>query len=119
MPQVRLEYSSNLDSQFNPERTLLRLNEALIDSGLFNEVDVKSRIIRCERFLIGRSAEDHAFVHLQIIILSGRDIATKAGLSARMLIALRDCFEPLAGVKTQLGVQILDNERETYSKEFV
>jgi hypothetical protein len=56
---------------------------------------------------------------LQIIILSGRDTATKAGLSARMLIALRDCFEPLAGVQTQLGVQILDNERETYSKEFV
>ncbi|WP_087750702.1 5-carboxymethyl-2-hydroxymuconate Delta-isomerase [Paraburkholderia caledonica] len=119
MPQVRLECSSNLDSQFNPEQTLLRLNEALIDSGLFNEVDIKSRIIRCERFLIGRSTEDHAFVHLQIIILSGRDTATKAGLSARMLTALRDCFEPLAGVQTQLGVQVLDNERETYSKEFV
>jgi 5-carboxymethyl-2-hydroxymuconate isomerase len=119
MPQVRLEYSSNLDTQFTPERTLLRLNEALIDSGLFKEVDIKSRLIRCEHFLIGRSTEDHAFVHLQIIILSGRNTATKADLSAQMLIVLRDCFEPLAGVQTQLGVQILDNERESYSKEFV
>ena len=119
MPQLRLEYSANLDNQLDSRSTLMRLNTSLIDSGLFKEIDIKSRTFRCEDFLIGRFEEGHAFAHLQIIILAGREMSVKADLSTRMLAALAECITPLEGVQIQLGVQILDNDRECYMKRVV
>jgi 5-carboxymethyl-2-hydroxymuconate isomerase len=119
MPQIRLEYSANLDNQLDTRNTLMRLNTALVDSGLFNEIDIKSRTFRCEDFLIGRFEEGHAFAHLQIIILTGREPSVKADLSKRMLATLAECITPLEGVQTQLAVQILDNDRECYMKQSV
>jgi 5-carboxymethyl-2-hydroxymuconate isomerase len=85
MPQLRLEYSANLDNQLDTRSTWMRLNTALVNSGLFKEIDIKSRTFRCEDLLTGRFEEGHAFAHLQIIILSGREMSVKADLSTRML----------------------------------
>ena len=62
MPHLTLEYTRNLTG-FNPSKALNAINEAMFDSGLFSEADIKSRALACEQFCIGVEAAPRAFAH--------------------------------------------------------
>ena len=44
MPHLTLEYTRNLNN-FDPALALVAINQAMLDSGLFAEADIKSRAI--------------------------------------------------------------------------
>lgn len=115
MPHMTVEYTANL-SGFNVPATLLPLNQALVDSGEFNEADIKSRAIRLDDFLVGTQPAQRAFVHVKLHILSGRSAEQKQALSSRLLQALTASFQAQAGLSTQLCVEVLEIDRPSYSK---
>ena len=91
-PHMSVEYTANL-SGFNVPATLLPLNQALVDSGEFNEADIKSRAIRLDDFLVGLQVQGRAFMHVTLHILSGRSAEQKQALSSRLLQVISAVFQ--------------------------
>ncbi|UUZ62303.1 5-carboxymethyl-2-hydroxymuconate Delta-isomerase [Polaromonas sp. P1-6] len=115
MPHLTIEYTDNLP-QFSVDNALLALNKALVASGQFEEVDIKSRAVKFATFCVGTSPNDRAFVHAKLAILSGRSIQTKHELSESLLLVLKQVCEWPARTHVQLCVEVQEIERESYAK---
>ncbi len=115
MPHLTLEYSDNVPS-FDAHSVLLELNQALVASGQFEEIDIKSRAVRHDTYVVGTAPDNRGFVHVTLAILSGRSPQTKRALSEGVLHALKQVWAPAANVHIQLCVEVRDMEREPYAK---
>ncbi|VWC31190.1 5-carboxymethyl-2-hydroxymuconate isomerase [Burkholderia lata] len=115
MPHLTLEYSANLDG-FDAGATLRALNTALAASGHFDELDIKSRVLRFDTFAVGTSSAPRAFVHAKLAVLSGRTTDVKRELSEQVLAELKRHVVAPSGTHLQLCAEILELERESYAK---
>lgn len=116
MPHLHLEYTANLPD-LAIEKTLLRLNNVLMASGQFgSEFDIKSRAVKVESFQVGTSLSSRGFVAVKLSLLSGRSPQIKKQLSESLLAALQDLGDWPEGVQLQLSVELLDIDRDSYSK---
>ena len=116
MPHLHLEYTANLTG-LAVEKILLRLNNVLMVSGQFgSEFDIKSRAIKVERFQVGTSLSPRGFIAVKLSLLSGRSAQVKKQLSESLLAALQDLGDWPADVQVQLSVQVVDMDRDSYSK---
>ena len=116
MPHLHMEYTDNLPG-LNADVALLRFNHALAGSGQFaDEFDIKSRAVQVGAFRVGTGMGEWGFVAVRLAILSGRSPAIKKQLSDSLLAVLQDVCEWPAGVEVQLCVEVLDIDRESYTK---
>ena len=115
MPHLTLEYTDNLPA-LDARDVLLELNRTLVESGHFEEADIKSRAIKLDTFVVGTSSDRRAFVHVKLAVLSGRSPETKRALSESLLLALKTFGEPATGGEVQLCVEVLDIDRGSYAK---
>lgn len=118
MPHLTLEYTSNLDC-FDPEAALAGLNQAMLDSALFGESDIKSRAVAVHTFRIGVSSEARAFLHVRCAILAGRSDEQRKALADRLLAALLATLATPFHGETQLSVETLEIDRPSYAKEVI
>lgn len=118
MPHLTLEYTDNLKN-LDPADTLLALNHALVASGHFEEVDIKSRAIPLNTWLVGTSPTHRSFVHVKLAMLSGRSGSVKSELSNALLRVLRVACNDTAGSQVQLCVEVQDIDRASYAKEII
>ncbi len=99
------------------EKALLRLNNVLMASGQFgSEFDIKSRAVKVESFQVGTSLSSRGFIAVKLSLLSGRSAQVKQQLSQSLLAALQDLGDWPADVQVQLSVQLVDMDRDAYSK---
>jgi len=119
MPTLTLEYTPNLP-QLNTSKALLSLNQALLISGQFAaEHDIQSKAIPVDVFQVGTVHASRGFVHLKLALFGGRSAEVKKELSTNLLAVLRDtCVWP-ADVEVFLSVEIVEQDRESYSKAVV
>ena len=116
MPRLHMECTANLPD-LNADVALIRLNNTLVASGQFAaEYDIKSRAVKVGTFKVGTALAERAFVHVKLALLSGRSPQIKKQLSESLLAVVQDLCEWPAGVEVQLAVEILDIDRESYSK---
>ena len=116
MPHLHMEYTANLP-ELNADVALIRLNNALVASGQFAaEHDIKSRAVKVQTFKVGTAMAERGFVHVKLALLSGRSPQIKKQLSESLLAVVQDLCEWPTGVEVQLAVEILDIDRESYSK---
>ncbi len=116
MPHLTLEYSDNLPP-FKADQALMALNQTLVASGQFEEeVDIKSRAIRLDSFLVGTVPMGRAFVHAKLAILSGRSTEIKQELSKSLLSTLHAVCAWPQGLQVQLCVEVQEIERVSYAK---
>ena len=118
MPHLTLEYTTNL-AAIQPDDILLALNHALVASGHFEEMDIKSRAIPLPTWRVGVSGTEHAFVHVKLAILSGRSVEVRSELSNSLLRVLRDSCKSLVSHPVQLCVEVQEIERASYAKEIL
>ncbi|NDV13196.1 5-carboxymethyl-2-hydroxymuconate Delta-isomerase [Crenobacter caeni] len=118
MPHLIVEYSENL-TQFDPSACLAAANVALVASGHFEEVDVKSRAHCISTFRIGEQPNGRAFVAARLFILSGRSLQIKQDLSLRILQTLQEQVPSGTGMATQISVEVVDIDRGCYAKVVV
>lgn len=115
MPHLTAEYSSNLDHL--AVRPLLHaLNAALIASGQFEALDIKSRALRLDDYLVGEADSGHAFVHVRLDLLAGRSDTVKQALSTALLQVLDTQVAAPAGIALQRCVEVRDIHRASYAK---
>jgi 5-carboxymethyl-2-hydroxymuconate isomerase len=111
-----MEYTANLPG-LNADVALIRLNNTLVGSGQFAaEHDIKSRALKVETFKVGTGLGERAFVHVKLALLSGRSPQIKKQLSDSLLAVVQDLCEWPTDVEVQLCVEILDIDRESYTK---
>lgn len=116
MPHLHMEYTANL-TDLNADVALMRLNNTLVGSGQFSaEFDIKSRAVKVETFKVGTALAERAFVHVKLALLSGRSAQIKQQLSESLLAVVQDLCEWPSDIEVQLCVEILDIDRDSYSK---
>lgn len=115
MPHLTIEYSKNLPD-FQIPQLLLTLNQCLMQSGEFSEMDIKSRALCFDEVCIGTRPEQRAFLHLKLAILQGRSEATRQQLSSALLEVLQQFIPASPTLDIQLCVEVQEIERSSYSK---
>lgn len=120
MPHIHLEYSDNLPS-FEAKKVLKALNLAFFESGHVSDLsDIKSRAVRQDSYVIGSGeGSSEAYLHAKVSLLTGRSLAVEQEISELLLNVLQQQVPPVAGLQIQICVEMLEMNKETYSKQIV
>lgn len=118
MPHLTLECTRNLHG-FDVAAALMKLNRTLLDSGHFKEIDIKSRAMALEDFLVGTVPEGYAFLHAKLSILKGRPTDVRRAVSSSLLRVLHELCPRSSTLHVQLCVELLEIDGEVYSKETI
>ena len=117
MPQIRMEYSSNISQKVDSAVILAELVSVISAAAEIPVVHFKSRLLRREEYLVGEGGERDAFVHLEVGIFSGRILDVKRRIGEDCIEYLEEYFSPSAGeLSLQITVEIRDMEKEAYFK---
>ena len=117
MPHLVLEYSANVPDEPDLDLALRRLHEAMTTAGPFDLANVKSRVVRHERFRVADGAPDRAFVHLTAAVLAGRDPEVLRATAEALLAVLRDTFpRARAERRCDLTVEVREMRGDLYFK---
>lgn len=98
---------------------LLQVNRAVLNSGLFLDSDIKSRVWRANSFRIGVDADEgqrHAFVAAEVRLLSGRDFSVREQLGAAVHRTIERCCAEFQDFVIQITVDVQEIESELYFK---
>jgi 5-carboxymethyl-2-hydroxymuconate isomerase len=118
MPHLTLDYTRNL-TDFDAGSALRRLNAVLAETGHFDEIDIKSRAVPHDCFVIGVSPENRAFIHAKLAIMNTRSAEVRSMVSKTLLRELHRMFPYASDLNVQLCVEIIEIEQETYAKAVI
>ncbi|MFT4743226.1 MAG: 5-carboxymethyl-2-hydroxymuconate isomerase [Yoonia sp.] len=111
MPHVILEYSKNVTQTGDISVVCGALFDALSAHPAFTDPKaIKIRATQVDHFQIG--SEPHSFVHATLLLLHGRDEATRANINQTILAVLEDAFADVG------SLSVLDRaiDPATYAK---
>ena len=116
MPHLVLECSANVPDQPDLHRVLRRLHDAMAAAG-FDLANVKSRAVRHEAFRARDGAPSWAFVHLEVLVLAGRETSVLRAAGEALLAVLREGF-PRAAADSgcDFTVEVREMRRDLYFK---
>ncbi|CAB4828792.1 unannotated protein [freshwater metagenome] len=114
MPHLTLEYTTNL-VDFDVASALRRINQTVIDSGLFDEGDVKSRAVPLKEFLVGIKSEGRTFLHLTVA-MSARGQGPESDMAKALGEVLVEALGSRRSYCTQACVEIVHVNTSTYVK---
>jgi 5-carboxymethyl-2-hydroxymuconate isomerase len=115
MPQIILEYTSNLPAP-DEKPLFLSIHRILQNVAGISIENCKSRILRHDLFLIGEGEADRAFIHLQVRFLEGRTDEVKEDVGRRLLSLLESYFRTGSECRLQISVELGDIKRAAYFK---
>ncbi|KTD17581.1 5-carboxymethyl-2-hydroxymuconate Delta-isomerase [Legionella jordanis] len=107
MPQLTLEYSSNVIEEF-PLADFFRKCHDLLSEGLPTKLqNCKSRAICHQQYFIADGQADHAFAHLQIRLLPGRSPGLLQKIAEEVIELLKVHFaRSIDQLNLQLSLEI-------------
>lgn len=118
MPNITIEYSSNILEKPKANEIFPKLHELLKALGSFNVRHLKSRLVCLSDYYIGEGDPSDAFVRIELSILEGRELAHKQKVSAALLEFLKENFQDSrTKLRCSLTVEISELDRETFSSE--
>jgi 5-carboxymethyl-2-hydroxymuconate isomerase len=110
MPHFVIEYSETTVAEIQVDTMMEAVYGAAVDSGLFEEANIKIRAIPLKHYRLGH--ESGGFIHAQCRIHEGRNAEQKRQLSEAILNAL--CEIPLSVRVTT--VEVVEMDTASYSK---
>jgi 5-carboxymethyl-2-hydroxymuconate isomerase len=117
MPHIILEHSANIVEKSDFKGVLKRLHDTMMEFGVFSLNDIKSRVYAVNNFYIADGSPNHAFVHLEVGILSGRNLEMREKLSEKMIGILKEEFQDsLHERHCIVSLELRELDRETYRK---
>ena len=115
MPHLTIEYTNNLGIT-TPAAMLVALNQAMVDTGHFQEVDIKARAYEVTQFSVGTNTANRGFFHARLLLLSGRDEQIKKTISQALSDKMKSLLPARSGLQVQVTVDIADMDRAAYAK---
>jgi 5-carboxymethyl-2-hydroxymuconate isomerase len=117
MPHIILEHSPNIVEKVEYRELFHKLHEVMTSFGVFTLDDIKSRVRANAEYYIADGDERHAFVHLELGILSGRSLDLREELGEKMMSVLQTHFrDSLHERHCIISLEIRELDRETYRK---
>ena len=119
MPQLILEYSSNIIEKNNLINLLKNINKFLSESLPTELSSCKSRSVECGVYCIGDGSPRNAFVHVTLKIMPGRNLNKLTDVCNGVMNILKEYFHESA---QKLNLQItleIDELQKTYFKYVV
>lgn len=118
MPQLILEYSDNVLEKNDLFHLLKKINLFLAESLPAELSSCKSRAIKWDTYCIGDGSMDNAFVHINLKVMSGRDVEKLTNVGHGMIEILKKYFYQSAQhLKLQITIEIAELQT-TYLKYF-
>ena len=116
MPQLILEFSSNIVEKINMTN-LFQECHSILEKMLPTDIDsCKSRLTECHNYYIGNGEPNNAFVHISLKIMPGRSFDTLKNVGDNMMAVLKRYFaNSLKKLKLQITLEIMELEK-TYFK---
>lgn len=109
MPHFVIHCSENILKLQQPEKIILEVHQAAVNTKLFDEPDIKVRLNPFkEHYLVGGKRGD--FIHVFGSIMEGRSTNQKADLSKNIVSKLKDMFPSVKFI----AINIDDFEKATY-----
>ena len=117
MPQITLEYTSNVRCDSDWGRLVLQVHHLVSQVAGIQIENCKSRILEHSRYITGSGGDNKAFVHLEVALLEGRSRVLKAEMGNHLLTMLQTQLLPEnSNVELQVTIEIRDMDRTTYFK---
>jgi 5-carboxymethyl-2-hydroxymuconate isomerase len=116
MPQIAIEYSANLEGAFDPRGLALRLHHFVVETIDTELISCKTRLVKHPQVVICDGADDHAMLHLDIRILSGRSAEEKRRLGEAVHAAAADAVNKPEGLRLQITAEVREIDRDNYHK---
>lgn len=113
MPHCIIEYSKTLNRLVEARQLVEVVHKGVLESGLFEASHIRVRACMYEEHVIGYPVND--FIHVTLKILCGRNQQQKKNLTERVL----DELDSIGLTSISLTVEVVDIERETYSRKIV
>lgn len=116
MPQLLLEFSSNVIEKSNLHN-LFQECHTILAKTLPTDIDsCKSRGIECHSYYIGNGQPNNAFVHVTLKVMPGRSFEILQNLGIRLMEVLKNYFtESLKKKNLQITLEIIELQK-TYFK---
>lgn len=96
MPHITVEYSANAEKDVDMRALVHAIHEAALQTGVFELGAIRTRASRRDIYEIADGDPDNVFIHVDLNIGAGRDVATRRRLAEAVLSALRKATESLA-----------------------
>lgn len=111
MPHCIIEYAATITEHLPVEQLTHAVYKGASQSELFNPSDIKVRAQSFEHFYL--PGAEQVFVHVNLKILSGRDLSQRKSLSESVINQL----ERLGIENAVITVEVNDIEKDSYAKK--
>jgi 5-carboxymethyl-2-hydroxymuconate isomerase len=111
MPHCIIEYPVNLEKETNFKKVVLQINQAIVNSDLFDNTTIKTRAIPIANYLIGGLQKP--FIHITVKLLQGRTKDQKQTLAKELLKTTSKIFKIIDDV----SVEIIELNPDYYFKK--
>ena len=89
MPHLILEYSANLDTDFDIRDLAKALHDTALSTGVFPIGGCRTRIARRDIYIVGDGHPENRFIHLQARIGSGRSPEVRQQVAETIFATLK------------------------------
>ncbi len=114
MPHIIIECSENLAQLVSLDDVVRRLHETALATGVFPLGGLRTRVHVARHYRIADGDHRHVFMHVQMRIGKGRDVATRKRVSEQMFAALQDAMTPASTATTvALSLEIVEIDSDT------
>lgn len=87
MPHFSIEYSANLDDDFEMTDLCDCLRRVGIETGIFPLAGIRVRALRCDAYSIADGNPQHGFIDIHVRLGKGRDLETRKRATAQIFEA--------------------------------
>ncbi len=117
MPQITLEYTSNITQAIDFNQLFSELHRILSDIGGVRIENCKSRAVRRDNYLVGDGAISGAFVHVELSLVKGRSAEWIDRIGSLTLEKLEAAYDDSKNsLDLQITLHFSDLDRERYFK---
>ncbi len=109
MPHFVIDCTEKITEIQKSELLLMTIHSVAVESGLFNESDIKVRLNPYDKdYLVGGKQDD--FIHVFAHVMQGRTTEQKAHLSKQIVKKLKELFPSVPFI----AMNVVDFEKATY-----
>lgn len=114
MPHLIIEHDGQLT--FNGDQLIAHLNQALVDSGHFGEIDIKTRLYMADHARIGTVDEPRSFLHCTLRLMPGRSSTIQQELAQLLVSTIDDFLAPSPTINVHITAETVELNTPHYAK---
>lgn len=121
MPRVIVDYTSNLIEYdaFHPRDLLTKINKALLDTGIFQDKEIKSIARGHDIYAVSTEPRGRSFLAVSLHMMEGRTLEQRTQLCETVMHVLQDNVSNGGWMDTEVMVEICEIREGNCKEAFV